>query len=432
MRNRSVTIFLFLLLPMFLKSQERSPAEQVRERMDGFQFGQAIRLAERFLAADSLNTELLLLKGKACAAVSQYKEAIWTLEKASANDSTRLSLLTELMQVYRQSGNTGGAIRTIRRASALYPDLWWLKLQLANLLVIDGQYRQAIPVLHELHREDSASFHTARQLGTCYHELKEADSAIRFYRRALRLSPFDEHVTGKLVNLFIRTDQVPIAYYYTQKYLEQDSTSIPILRQNGYCLYLMIDFAGAARQLAKCLASGDSSKFTLKYLGLSCYKRERYDSAAPFFRAAFRNDTTDSELCFYYGVSAFRSGESDTGRVYLERTLRLLMPSASFLSSLYSELADAGTACGNADTAVVLLKKALEADPGNNTLRFKLAYQYDYHLRKPFDALPWYREFLEYDVPAETAPELLPQQVLRRDYAGKRIAEIAGKKKKNR
>jgi len=235
-------------------------------------------------------------------------------------------------------------------------------------------------------------------------------------------------VTGKLVNLYIRTDQVPLAYYFTQRYLEQDSTSIPILRQNGYCLYLMIDFTGATRPLRKCLAAGDSSKFTLKYLGLSCYKRERYDSAAPFFRAAFKADTTDSELCFYYGVSAFRSGQADTGRVYLEKALRLLMPSGDFLATLYSELADAATSCGRADTAVVFLKKALESDPGNNTLRFKLAYQYDYHLRKPFDGLPWYREFLNNAAATESREDLQPQHLLRTDYAERRIREITGRR----
>ncbi|HPS62075.1 MAG TPA: tetratricopeptide repeat protein [Bacteroidales bacterium] len=393
--RRPIIAGVFLLwLPLLMPAQERSPAAQVRDLMDVWKFGQAADLAERFLSADSTNTELFLLRGRSLAALSKYPEAIRSIGKALASDSTSLPVLNELIQVYRQSGNITGALRTVRTALVRYPGNSWLKLQQANLLVMDGDYRDAVPLLQELYRGDSASFHLPRQLGTCYFELKKADSAIRFYRRALKLSPYDEYVTGRLVNLFIRTDQVPIAYYFTQKYLEKDSTSIPILRQNGYCLYLMIDFPGAARQLGKCLAAGDSSKFTLKYLGLSCYKRERYDSAAPFFRAAFRNDTTDSELCFYYGVSAFRAGQNDTGRVYLERTFRLLMPSGSFLSSLCAELADAGTACGNPDTAVVLLRKALEADPGNNTLRFRIAYQYDYHLRKPFEALPWYREFL--------------------------------------
>jgi tetratricopeptide (TPR) repeat protein len=168
----------------------------------------------------------------------------------------------------------------------------------------------------------------------------------------------------------------------------------------------------------------------MKYLGLSFYKQEKYDTAVPFFRKAFFADTTDAEVCFYYGVSAYRSLAVDTGLAYLSRTFRLLMPSAQFLSTLYMELADANTSDGNADTAIVLLQKALEANPKNNTLRFKIAYQYDFHLRRPYDALPYYREFLKNDVPGKKPTENLPQQVAYSDYAKNRIKEIKGSGKK--
>ena len=426
------SILFSLLILVFVRpvmAQDLSTAGKINSLMESCQFSQAARLAELSLSLDSNNTGLLLLEGKALAALSKYKEEILFLNRARLTDSTSIPVMNELVQAYRQSGDIEGAIRTAREAAAMYSDNPWFRLQVANLHCLASQYRKAIPLLLDLYRDDSTSFHIARQLGNCYNELRSNDSAIRFYRRALRLVPFDENTTGKLVNLFIRTDQEAMGLYFTRKYLEHDSTSVAILKQSGYCLYLMIDFSGAANQFRKCLALGDSTKFTLKYLGLACYKQMLYDSAAPHFLAAFRADTSDSEICFYYGVSAFRSGQNETGRQYLERALQLMMPPGPFLGSLYSELADASTASGNADTSVVFLEKALEADPSNNVFRFKLAYQYDYHLRKPYQALPWYREFLKNEDPAETAGELGPQQVSRHDYATSRIREITGKKK---
>jgi tetratricopeptide (TPR) repeat protein len=168
----------------------------------------------------------------------------------------------------------------------------------------------------------------------------------------------------------------------------------------------------------------------MKYLGLSYYKQEKYDSASPCFRLAFLRDTSDAEVCFYYGVSAYRSLAVDTGLVYLNRTLKLLMPPGKFLSTLYMELADANTSTGHPDTSIVLLQKALEADPENNTLRFKIAYQFDYHLRKPYEGLPWYREFLK-NAPQQTESKpLLPQMVSYSDYAKNRIREISGTRRK--
>jgi len=425
-----ILVILLLLLPGISGAQEREPAEQLKSLMESCQFSQAVSLAEQFLIQDSTRTDLLLLKGRALAAGYQYTEAVAALRKAERLDSSNIRVLNELMDVYRLSGDPGKAISTSLKITRLVPENRYFQLQLASLYYSEEDYQLTVAVLMQLYAADSSSYFVARQLGNCYNELKRADSAKRFYRRALRITPFDPYVTGKLVNLLIREDDLAMALYWTQLYLSQDSSYIPILKQSGYCYYLLIDFKSAAKQLNECVSLGDSSKFTMKYLGLSYYKQEKYDSAATFFRFAFRSDTTDSEVCFYYGVSAYRSQEVDTGLVYLNRTLRLLMPSGQFLSTLYVELADANTSNGQSDTAIVLLKKALEANPENNTLRFKIAYQYDYHLRRPYDALPYYREFVKYAEPASDSGVNLPQQVSYNDYANNRIREITGKRKK--
>lgn len=424
-----VLFVLFLTMPGISFSQSVSPEQQVKSLMEICQFSQAASLAELFLAADSSNHELLFMKGLSLAALYRYSEAIPALECTLGEEPANIKVLSELAGIYRQAGEMEKAIKAHQKIIALAPDNIYFRLQLANLYNAEERFREAVVVFLECYHMDSSSFFVARQLGNCYNELKRSDSAIRYYRRALRIKPYDQYVTGKLVNVFIREDDIAMALYWSQIYLEQqDSACIPILKQNGYCNYLLIDFPSAAKQFGKCAALGDSSKFTMKYLGLANYKQEKYDTATPFFRAAFFCDTTDAEVCFYYGVSAYRSLEIDTGLAYLTRTLRLLLPSGQFLSTLYSELADAYTSNGAADTAVVFLRKALEADPAKNTLRFKLAYQIDYYLRKPYEALPWYREFLKnLDAEAEEK-SLLPQHISYADYTKKRIKEITGKK----
>jgi tetratricopeptide (TPR) repeat protein len=427
---RAIVILFFLLLPEISGAQSREPEDQVRSLMESCRFSQAISQAELFLSQDTARTDLLLLQGRALAAEYRYKEAIAALRKAERLDSSNIKVLNELMDVYRLSGDQGKAISTSLNITRLVPENRYFQLQLASLYYSGEDYRLTIAVLLQLYAEDSTSYFVARQLGNCYNELRRADSAKRFYRRALRITPFDPYVTGKLVNLLIREDEPAMALYWTQLYLSQDSSYIPILKQSGYCYYLLIDFRSSAMQLRKCTELGDSSKFTMKYLGLSYYKQEKYDTATPIFRKAFFSDTTDAEVCFYYGVSSYRSLAVDTGLVYMSRTLRLLMPSGKFLSTLYGELADANTSKGNADTAIVLLKKAFEANPENNTLRFKIAYQYDYHLRKPYDGLPWYREFLKNAVMENDNRINLPQQVSYSDYAKNRVKEITGARRK--
>lgn len=429
-KSRMILVLLLLLSPGISRAQEREQADQLKTLMESCQFNQAISLAELYLSSDSTRTDLLLLKGQALVAGYQYTEAIETLRKALKYDSTNIKVLNELVDAYRLAGDPGNAIATCTKIVGMVPDNRYFRMQLASLYYSEEDYQPAAAVLRQLYTADSSSYFVARQMGNCYNELKLADSARRFYRRALRITPFDPYVTGKLVNLLIREDDLAMALYWAQLYLSHDSTYIPILKQSGYCYYLLIDFKSSAMQLRKCAELGDSSKFTMKYLGLSYYKQEKYDTAAPFFRRAFTADTTDAEVCFYLGVSEYRSLAVDTGLVYLTRTLKLLMPPGKFLSTLYMELADVNTSTGRSDTAIVFLLKALEANPENNTIRFKIAYQYDFHLRRPYDGLPYYREFLKNDVPGNSTAEKLPQQVSYSDYAKNRIREITGTKKK--
>jgi tetratricopeptide (TPR) repeat protein len=428
-RSSLITVILLFLLPGISGAQKQESAEQVKYLMESCQFSQAVTLAELFLSKDSARADLLLLKGQALAAGFQYREAVAAFRKALLYDSTNIKVLNELVQVYRQSGDPENAIVTNLKIIGLVPENRFFRLQLANIYYAEEDYINAVRVYVPLYRADSSSFFISKQLGNCYNELKQSDSAIYFYRHALKIIPFDPFVTGKLVNLFLREDEVSMALYWTQIYLARDSTFVPILKQSGYCNYLLIDFKSAAKQFNECVRLGDSSKFTMKYLGLSYYKQEKYDTAALFFRSGFLSDTTDSEVCFYYGVSESRSLNVDTGLVYLERTLRLLTPPGQFLSTLYVELASAYTGSGMPDTAIVILQKALASNPGNNNLRFKIAYQYDFYLRKPYDALPYYREFLKNDVPGKDSGIRLPQQVPYSDYAKNRIREIAGTRK---
>jgi tetratricopeptide (TPR) repeat protein len=429
-RPLAILTFLFLVLPGRSGAQDQDSTGQLKSLMESCQFSQAISLADLFLTRDSTRTDLLLLKGRALAAGFRYREAIATLTSALRVDSTNIRVLNELMEVYRQSGDPRKAIAICRKIILLAPDNWYFSLQLANLYYSEEDYRLALKVLIPLYLSDSSSFFVAKQLGNCCNELRRSDSAIKFYRRALRISPCDQNVTAKLVNVLIRENNIAMALYWTQVYLSQDPVYIPILKQSGYCYYLLIDFHSSATRFLECARLGDSSKFTMKYLGLSYYKQEKYDTAAPFFRKAFQSDTTDAEVCFYYGVSAYRSLQVDTALTYLNRTFRLLMPSGKFLSTLYMELADANTSKGNSDTAAVLLQKALEANPDNNSLRFKIAYQYDFHLQKPYEGLPYYRAFLKNIPPGTDSTVNLPQHLSYCDYAKTRIKEITGTRRK--
>jgi tetratricopeptide (TPR) repeat protein len=436
----AIAASLLILITGGVHSQEKDSLVQLNTLMESYRFTESIALVNLYLVKDSTRPDFLLIKGQALSSLFRYKEAITALTRANQSDSTNIGVLNELVNVYRQSGDPDKAIETCRKISTLVPDNRYFTLQLANLCYNNKDYREAIWVLLPLYSNDTSDFYLTKQLAYCYEELKLPDSALLFYRKALGTIPYDPIVTGKLANLYIRIKEVNTAYYLTALFLKKDPENVAILKINAYCNYLIHDYEAAAKQLKVCMNLGDSSKFTYKYLGLSYYKQDKFDTAAPFLLSAFRIDTTDAENCFYYGVSETRSYMPDTGLVYLFRTMRILMPPPKFQSAIYAEIASAYNGTGKADTAVYFFQNALRTDPDNNNLLFKIAYQYDYFLRKPQEAIPWYRKFIknESSVPEQDAPQAIygkpvitngiPEiSVSLVDYAKNRVKEISNR-----
>ncbi len=420
-------LFLFLLfISGRLPAQQNDQAERVKSLMISYRFSQAIDLAETILTADSSRMDILMLKGKSQIALFRYQQALETFGRVLGKDSADTRVLFEISEVYRQLGETEMAIKTCHKITEVAPDNPYFSLQLARLLLENEDYLKALTVLQTLYLNDTSDFFVLKQIAGCFNELKSADSAMMFYRKALRLRPFDPGITMKLANMLIRRKDFLSAISFTDNFLSMDSTHPGILKLNGYSRYMLKDYGSASKKFAKALEAGDQSKFLYKYYGLSFYKQDKYDSATPLFRNAFAADTTDAEVCFYFGVSHFRTFPvSDTGLIFLRKTLEILMPSDQFLTTLYIELAAAYNMNGRADTALILLLSAYEESPENNNLAFKIAYQYDYFLRKPQAALPYYKLFIQGLKDKEEVIYPNPQQVSYSEYARNRIKEIS-------
>jgi tetratricopeptide (TPR) repeat protein len=62
----------------------------------------------------------------------------------------------------------------------------------ADAAIRRGDFRQALLILHRVHRESGESAPLLRQMGECYFQLKDMPNALICYKRALALSPGDE------------------------------------------------------------------------------------------------------------------------------------------------------------------------------------------------------------------------------------------------
>jgi tetratricopeptide (TPR) repeat protein len=437
--NKHTCLYLLLLPGLFffmisgnqkVTAQNSDASKAVRQHIEKYQFEQAIRASDDYLAVDSNDVSLLVLKSKALSSLFRFRESNALLIKVVKIDSTNINVWFELFNNYRSLGNTDLAAYSCKRLLELDPGNRYFSIQLANLYYNADDFETAKSVMIPLYLADTIDFFITRQIGNCYLELKMAYSASEFYSRALALNPADAAVAAKLINLYIKGKDLSRAMTLAESFLGTDSLNIQILRLYGYSHYLNKDYPQAEKYLLKSIMNGDDSRFVRKYLGLTYYKTEKYDMAEQRFKQAYALDTTDSEITFYYGVSAQRSMLLDTGLIMLRKTLDLLMPSDQFLATLYMELANSYLSVGNADTAMKILLKAHESFPGNTDILFKIAYHTDYDLRDPAKALPWYQEFMASAQPQEI-DTMAPQNVSKYDYVKNRLPQIAPKPTKN-
>jgi hypothetical protein len=419
---------IFCLVSSICSFAQVSDAEKkIATLMDNYRFAEAIELSDISLASDTANSGLLLLKSRALAGLYQYKQSYDVLQKAYAIDSGNIKIIAELATICQKKGDSKKALYSFEKASMLYPQNAYFRLQIAGLYFGDADYSKCIDPLRPLCSHSPINQYAARLIADSYYEMKQNDSSEYWYQKILISTPFDTYATQKLANIYIRTAAYAKGLLLTESYLKQDTLLNPVMKLNAWFYHLSKDYKTAVSRFRTCLALGDSSLFVCKKLGLSYYKQEVFDSAELYFGRAFVMDTTDAETCFYYGVSAARSFLADTGIVYLNRTLGLVMPSEQFLINIYVELAEAYNNKSNHQKAMEVLAKIQSIYPKSKRLYFRMAYQWDYYLYNYDKALEYYTLFVK------NTPEVITEyqngtETTYENYARKRIAELNKRK----
>ena len=423
-RHHIVLVFFCFSSTSCLFAQASDAEKKIGALMDNYRFAEAIELADNSLVgSDTANSNLLLLKSKALTGLYQYKQSNEVLLKAYMNDTVNIQLVAELSNLCQKKGDSKNAILYCAKACRLSPQNVYFLLQLAGLYFADADYINCIDQLMPLCNHIPANLYALRLTADCYYEMKINDSAEYYYQKILAASPFDTYATQKLANIYIRTTDYVKGLLLTENYLKQDTLLNPVMKLNAWFYHLQKNYKTAVSCFHQCLLAGDRSLFVYRKLGLSYYKQEVFDSAELFFGQAFRMDTTDAETCFYYGVAATRSFLSDTGIVYLNKTLELVMPPEQFLTNIYVELAEAYNNKDREEEALKILQQIHDIYPENKRLVFRLGYQYDYYFHNLEQALEYYEFFVK------DAPEIIPVKETGTEttyeiYALRRIEEI--------
>lgn len=425
-KTAPVILFLFLFTPLSLCSQQNIPTDSVRHWMVAYRFQEAIQAIDRLLVLDSLNEELLRMKAEAYQSVFQFRKATMALEKVYSLDTMQQRSLIDLVDILRQTGQYPRAVAYCEKLVSFWPEIQYFDLQLANLYYLDETFDRAIRQYRKILLGDTANLYVIRQLANALSASGQTDSAIVYYQLTLRADSLDAGTVSRLANQYIIKKRYRDALVVTERFLASDSLNADIVKQNAYCKFLLHEYSSAILGFLRCAELGDRSHFTARYLGQSYYRTEAFDLAEPWFRTAYLADSMNTEICFYYGVSATRALNPDTGLIMLTKAWKALSTAEQFLTTVGVQLAETYNRLNQPDTALWFLKRAYANDTSDVKILFRIGYQYDLELNDPSNAMLLYEQYLSrLPVPEKTdTASFVPGTRSFEDFAKNRLREL--------
>lgn len=267
-------------------------------------------------------------------------------------------------------------------------------MQLVRVLEFQSKRAEAIDLLYMRMQTDSVNIEYMAKLADNYYQADSLGKALKVYERLSSLNPRDQLALARRANILLQLQQFEASIAVCDSALALDSTNLTIQRIKGIASFRDSDFKTAALIFSKLLAMGDTTKATLKHLGISEIKNYDFHAARAHLLIAFALDSMDHEISFFLGRAFLNSTMPDSGLYYLDRADSLLQPDPEVLAAIKIEKVAIYSTMSVYGKAIENYKKAYALSPKPEYLFF-MASLYRYRLEDKENALNYYTRFLE-------------------------------------
>lgn len=275
-----------------------------------------------------------------------------------------------------------------------YQDQHTVFMQLVRVLEFQSERDEAIRLLNERIQTDSQNIEYISRLADNYYQVDSLEKALSLYGQLSRLNPRDQVALARQANILLQLQQFKASISVCDSALAIDSTNMTIQRIKAIASFRDSDFKTSALIFQHLLAEGDTTKATLKHLGISEIKNYDYHAARKHLLLAFGLDSMDYEISFFLGRAFLNSTMPDSGLYYLERADSLLQPDPEVLAAIYTEKVSIYGTLNEYDKAIQNYEIAYALSPKPEYL-FYMASLYRYRLEDKARALTCYTRFLE-------------------------------------
>jgi tetratricopeptide (TPR) repeat protein len=375
-------------------SQSEDPALRLKLLLLDDRFEELLQVTDSLELADSLMDQVYYFRGRAYQSMLNYDSAYHYYHMAYQVDSSNLSFRISMGSMMYRLGRIREGIDIYEAIVAEFQPRDQHLAELANLYSIRKEYAKSLAIYKGLLEKDSLNYFYAKRAGKNFLDMNQLDSAIHYYEYAFDLNQRDVFLAHRLGNLHFRNQDLPTAIMRVSTGMLYDSNNLDLLKLRGY---LFLHFGRndlAIVDMKKAWLQDSLSVFTNKYLGMSYHEEKQFDQARIALLQAFTLDSTDAETAFFLGSACRRSKYEEDAVGYFKKAIELRLPDPEKLKDIYSQLAELFKVLHRFDEAFEAYDMALEYDPADNTIYFKIAQVYDRNLNRKKTAIEYYEKFL--------------------------------------
>ena len=306
--------------------------------------------------------------------VLKYDEAIALLDGNSSREA-----LETIGDCYLQSGDYLKAIGSYYQLTKDYPDELFYQVRLMVSLYRAPDYKLCIKCAQAIIRRDSIPA-VLTTIGDSFNKLGQKDSALVYYKHALRIKPLSESIVNKAGKLLLDNKDYDGAISITDSLLAVDPANQIAGSIKGVASYMKKDYQTSWTIFEKQIQNGRDDFPGYYYLGMSAMSVGDHVYAARNLKEAFRCDSTKAELALTiaHELSRFFEDEADKeAKLWLEKALKLLEPDHEATSRAYMQYARLYRVEKDYAKVVECCKKALEHTPDDIDALYCLGYAYD-------------------------------------------------------
>jgi tetratricopeptide (TPR) repeat protein len=250
-------------------------------------------------------------------------------------------------------------------------------------------------------------------IGDSFNSMKQADSALWYYRRSLALRPMNETTLSKAMGILLGAEDFDGALSLSEPFLELDPDNTTIAPLQGLALYRKEAYKDAIKVFERQLEVGNDSYPIHFYLGQCFWQEKTLYRAEQEFKAAWQIDSTDVGLA--YSIAALKSDmyyhfESEI-KPWLDKAWEMIQPDPSTASRIQQQY------------GVGYYRKQDSWDQAIE--HYKLAYQYNpkfiqslstigycYQMKKDFkEALKWYEKYMAVARPGSNGYKFVEENI---------------------